>query len=144
MGAGAKGWPEHVPDVTFTDPQLASVGLSEAEAARRFGRISVLRWPFSENERARAEARTRGLVKLLATRNGLILGATILGRDAGELIAPLALAVAGGMGVRHVSTAVFPASTRAEALRHAAGSFQAEQLPSSWLMRVVRRLRKTG
>ena len=67
-------------------------------------------------------------MKLLATRNGLILGANILGRDAGELIAPLALAVAGGMNVKNFSTAVFPAPTRAEALRHAAGSFQAEQL----------------
>ena len=144
LAGGGTGRPQQMPKVTLTDPELASVGLSEAEAARRFGRISVLRWPFSENERARAEGATRGLVKLLATRKGLILGGAILGREAGELIAPLALAVAGGMNVRDVSAVVFPACTRAEALRRAAASFEAEQAQSSWLTRAVRLLRKRG
>lgn len=98
---GGKVRSEILPSVVFTDPEIAHVGMSEAEALRRYKRVSVLRWPFSENDRARAERGTRGLVKLIATRQGRIVGAEILGEKASELIAPLVMAVAERMHVKN-------------------------------------------
>jgi pyruvate/2-oxoglutarate dehydrogenase complex dihydrolipoamide dehydrogenase (E3) component len=141
---GGKAGRDIVSWVTFTDPELAHVGLSEDEAVRRYRRISVLRWPFSENERAHAERSTRGLVKVIATPRGRILGASIVGRDAGELIATLALAVSQGMNVKSLTSVVFPYPTRSEAARRAAISFYAQKLDSPWLKRLIQLLRKLG
>ncbi|HSO48221.1 MAG TPA: FAD-dependent oxidoreductase, partial [Rhizobiaceae bacterium] len=81
-----------VPRVTYTDPELAHVGLDEQAARDKHKTISIARWPFAENDRAQAERRTEGLVKLIADRKGRILGASIVGAHAGELIAFWALA----------------------------------------------------
>jgi pyruvate/2-oxoglutarate dehydrogenase complex dihydrolipoamide dehydrogenase (E3) component len=135
---------EILPWVTFTDPELAHVGLTEEEARRVHGKIHVLRWPFSENDRAQTERATRGLVKVLATSRGKIVGADILGKDAGELIAPYVLAVAGKMSLKSFVDGVFPYPTRSEAARRAAIAFYAPKLDSPWVQRIVRLLRKLG
>src|SRR5690606_5442327 len=75
-----------VPWVTYTDPELANVGLTEAEARERGEDIRILRWPFHENDRAQTERETEGLVKIIATKRGHVLGAAIVGPQAGELI----------------------------------------------------------
>ena len=90
-----------VPRVTFTDPELAHVGLTEAEArggARVGTRVAfrVLRWPYHENDRAQAERDTRGHIKVITSRGGRVLGATIVGPAAGELITTWTLAVTEG------------------------------------------------
>ena len=131
-----------LPWVTFTDPELAHVGLTEEEARSRHRAIQVLRWPFSENDRAQAERATRGLVKVLATKKGVVVGADILGREAGELIAPFVLAVSQGLNVKALATVVFPYPTRAEAARRAAISFYTPKLASPWLKRIVRATRR--
>ncbi|HEY1543424.1 MAG TPA: FAD-dependent oxidoreductase [Xanthobacteraceae bacterium] len=82
-----------IPRVTFTQPELAHVGLDEEAARRRRYRFRVLRWPYHENDRAVAERTTEGHIKVITTPSGRILGATIVGRDAGELIATWSLAV---------------------------------------------------
>lgn len=66
----AKVRPETLPRVTYTDPELAAVGLTEEEARARHGSVRVLRWPFSENDRAQAERRTTGHAKLVLDRKG--------------------------------------------------------------------------
>ena len=68
-----------IPRVTFTDPELAHVGLSEDEARRAYKTIRVLRWPLSENDRAQTERATRGHIKVITDKRGRILGATIVG-----------------------------------------------------------------
>jgi pyruvate/2-oxoglutarate dehydrogenase complex dihydrolipoamide dehydrogenase (E3) component len=141
---GGKVSPEILPWITFTEPELAHVGIGEAEAPRRYRKISVLRWPLSENDRAQTDRTTRGLVKLIATKKGRIVGADILAHDAGELIAPLVLAVSQHMNVEALATAVFPYPTRSDAARRAAMSFYARKLDSPWLRRLVRLLRKLG
>lgn len=141
---GGKLRPDILPWVTFTDPELAHVGLSEAEAVRRYRRISVLRWPLSENDRAQTDRATRGLVKVLATQRGRIVGAEILGQNAGELIAPFVLAVSERMSVKSLATAVFPYPTRSEVAHRAAISFYAQKLDSPWLKRLIPLLRKLG
>ena len=133
-----------LPWVTFTDPELAHVGLTEAEARRRHRRIQVLRWPFSENDRAQTERSTRGVVKVIVSGTGRILGAEILGRDAGELIAPYVLAVGGRMSVKIFASGVFPYPTRSEAARRAAIAFYTPKLDSPWLKRTIRLLRRLG
>jgi pyruvate/2-oxoglutarate dehydrogenase complex dihydrolipoamide dehydrogenase (E3) component len=141
---GGKVRRELLPWVTFTDPELAHAGLTEAEARHRYRKVQVLRWPFSENDRAHTERSTRGLVKVLTTRSGRILGAEILGRGAGELIAPYVLAIAEGLTVRSFVNGVFPYPTRAEIGRRAAISFYAPKLDSLGVKRVIHLLRKLG
>jgi pyruvate/2-oxoglutarate dehydrogenase complex dihydrolipoamide dehydrogenase (E3) component len=133
-----------LPWVTFTDPELAHVGLTEAEARRRYRNVQILRWPFSENDRAQTERSTRGLVKVIVNQGGRILGADILGRDAGELIAPYVIAVGGRLSVKSFVDGVFPYPTRSEAARRAAIAFYAPKLDSPWLKRAIRLLRRFG
>jgi pyruvate/2-oxoglutarate dehydrogenase complex dihydrolipoamide dehydrogenase (E3) component len=141
---GGEVRPELLPWVTFTEPELAHVGMSESEASRHYGRIAVLRWPPAENDRARTERSTRGLVKVIATRKGRIVGADILAHDAGELIAPLVLAVTQRMNLKTFATTVFPYPTRSDATRRAAISFYARRLDSPRLRWLIRMLRKLG
>ena len=133
-----------LPWVTFTDPELAHVGLSEAEAFRRHRHVQILRWPFAENDRAHTERDTEGLVKVLTTKKGRIIGADVLGRDAGELIAPYAMAVAERLTVKSLINTVLPYPTRSETARRAAIAYYAPKLDSPWLRRVVGLLRKLG
>jgi pyruvate/2-oxoglutarate dehydrogenase complex dihydrolipoamide dehydrogenase (E3) component len=141
---GGKPRRDILPWVTFTEPELAHVGLSEEEAVRRYRRISILRWPFSENDRAHTDRATRGLVKVIVTKRGRVVGADILGRNAGELIAPFALAVSERMNVKSIANAVFPHPTSSEAARRAAISFSAQKLDSPWTRRLIQMLRKLG
>jgi len=133
-----------VPWVTYTDPELAQVGLTDA-AARAGGRaVHVLRWPFTENDRAQTERRTAGLVKAVTTPRGRILGASIVGAQAGELIQPWVLAMANGLKVSALATMVAPYPTLGEASKRAAGSFYTPSLFSSRTRRLVRFLRWFG
>lgn len=110
-----------IPHVTYTDPELAQAGLTEAAARAAHGEaIRVLRWPFRENDRAQAEGNVEGLVKVIATRRGRILGAGIVGAGAGELIQPWILAMERGLKLGAVAGSVLPYPTRGEASRRAA------------------------
>ena len=82
-----------IPWVTYTDPELATVGLSEAAAKAQGVRHEILRWQMEANDRAQAERRTEGLVKAVIGKGGRVLGATIVAPGAGELILPWVLAV---------------------------------------------------
>jgi pyruvate/2-oxoglutarate dehydrogenase complex dihydrolipoamide dehydrogenase (E3) component len=141
---GGKVRPGVLPWVTFTDPELAHVGLSEEEAFRRDRHAQILRWPFAENDRAQTERDTHGLVKVLTTRKGRVVGADVLGRNAGELIAPYAMAIAEGLTVKSLIDTVLPYPTRSETARRAAIAFYAPKLDSPLLRRVIRLLRKLG
>lgn len=119
----AKFDPDIIPWVTFTDPELAHVGLNEDQARAAKHKIHVLRWPFSENDRALAERQTLGHIKIVATSKGRILGATIVGPNASELIQIWALAVAQELHLAAMAGYVAPHPTFGEigkraALRH--------------------------
>ena len=129
---------------TFTDPELAHVGLSEAKARERHGKIRILRWPFSENDRAQTERATAGLVKVIATKKGRIVGADIVGRQAGELIGLWALAIAKGLPIRSLTGLVLPYPTLSETARRVALDFYRPQLRNPWLRRLIRALRVFG
>lgn len=131
-----------IPRVTWTDPELAQVGLTEAEARRFHRRISILRWPYSENARAQAARRTEGFIKILADRRGRILGAGIAGAGAPETIAPWALALRQGLTLRDMAEWVPPSPTFAEIGKRAAIAYfapQARRASVRWLVRFLRR-----
>ena len=133
-----------LPWVTYTEPELAQVGLTEA-AAQETGRpVRVLRWPFAENDRAHTERDTEGLFKVLTRRDGRILGASILGAGAGDLILPWALAISQKLKIGALANLVVPYPTRGEAGKRAAGSFYTPTLFSPWTRRIVRFLARFG
>jgi len=134
-----------LPWVTYTDPELAQAGMTEAEAMRAHpGDVQVLRWPFHENDRAQAEHETHGLVKVLARRNGRVLGASILGAHAGELIHSWCLALSGGLKLATVAGFIAPYPTLGEASKRAAGSFFTPKLFNDRTRRLLRLLAKLG
>lgn len=134
-----------LPWVTYTEPELAHVGLTEAEARKRHpGDLTVLRWPFHENDRAQAERSTYGFVKALTRRNGRVLGASILGAQAGELIQPWGLAIGKGLKVDALATMIAPYPTLGEVSKRAAGSFFAPKLFSERTRRLVALLKHLG
>lgn len=104
----------HIPRVVATDPGLAHVGMTEAEALHRHRRLTILRWPFAENDRARAEGSTQGHIKLLVARNGEVLGATIAGAGAADLIGMWSLAVSKRLGLKELASSIPPHPTIAE------------------------------
>ena len=110
-----------IPWVTYTDPELAHVGLSESEARKSHGNaIKVLRWNFAENDRAQTEGKTAGLIKVIISKGGVVLGAGIAGPQAGELIAPFALAVTQKIKISAFANLVLPYPTLSEIGKRAA------------------------
>ena len=131
-----------VPWVTYTDPELAHVGMSEADAITAGNEIRVLRWQFEENDRAQAERRTEGMIKVITTTKGLILGASIVGLHAGELIQPWVLAISQKLKIGAMAGMIAPYPTLAEANKRIAGSFYTEKLFSKTTRCLVRFLMK--
>lgn len=128
-----------VPWVTYTDPELAHVGLSEAAAQERFGaRVKVLTWHLAENDRARAERDTRGFIKVVVGPKGKILGASIVGAGAGDLLQPWILALSQGMKIGAFTSMIAPYPTRGEISKRAAGEYYTPTLFSARTRLLVR------
>jgi len=112
-----------VPFALFTDPGLARVGLSETEARVRHRLVRVLRVPLAENDLARIARAPEGLVKVIATDRGRILGAGITARDAAEMIAFWSLAISAGLDIDAVRHFPAPYPSRAEIAHRVAIAF---------------------
>lgn len=109
-----------IPRVTYTDPEFARVGLNEREARERYGRIEVWMRPFHDVDRAIADGRTLGFVKLIGGSRGRILGAHIIGHGASSLIAEAALAMKHSIGLNRLANTIHAYPTYSEAIRQAA------------------------
>ena len=133
-----------VPRVTYTDPELAHVGLTESEARKRRLAIRVLRWPYHENDRAQTECETVGHIKVLTDRRGKILGATIVGAAAGELITAWTLAISRGLNIRALAGMIVPYPTLAEIGKRAAVTYFLPSVISVWVRRIIVFLRRFG
>ena len=133
-----------IPWVTYTDPELAQVGMTESQARAAHGEIRVVRWPFRDNDRAQAERDIRGLVKIVATPRGRVLGAGIVGAHAGDLLQSWVLAIDNKLTLRDVAGSVLPYPTRGEAGKRAAGAFFTPSLFSTRTRRLVRLLARLG
>jgi pyruvate/2-oxoglutarate dehydrogenase complex dihydrolipoamide dehydrogenase (E3) component len=135
---------DRVPRVTYAAPEVAEVGLGEAEAERRHGAIRVLRWSFHENDRAQTARATDGLVNAVTTPRGRILGAGIVGEHAGELIQLWTLAIAQKLKIGALAGMVAPYPTLGETAKRAAGSFYLPGLFGPRVKSLVRFLRRFG
>jgi len=113
-----------VPWVTYTDPEIAHVGMTEADARTRYGdTIKVLRWSFDENDRAQAERETDGLIKVVVAKGGRILGVSIAGPHAGELLMPWVLAITQKLKIGAMASFIAPYPTLGEVSKRVAGSY---------------------
>ncbi|MGH6853930.1 MAG: dihydrolipoyl dehydrogenase family protein [Aestuariivirga sp.] len=127
-----------MPRVTFTDPELAQVGLTEAEAKALHGdAVTGLRLPFHDNDRAQAEAAVEGMVKAIIGKRGRILGVGIAGAQAGELIQPWVLAMNEGLKIKSLVDMVCPYPTRGEANRRAALKYFSGLATNPWVRSVI-------
>jgi len=129
--------PAIVPRVTYTDPELASVGLSMAEGAARYPGSRVVESAFGENDRARTARAPEGLIRICAAANGRILGVAIVGRGAGELLAPWCLALRRGLKLAALADLLLPYPTLGEVSKRVAGQFYAPRLFSAGTRRLV-------
>lgn len=118
----------HITWTTFTDPELAHVGRSEEELKRDGVNYSVYRFPFTQLDRAIMESETAGMVKVFASRWGRILGVSILGANAGEMIGEYALAMRNGVGLNKVSSTIHPYPAYVLGNRRAADLFMMAKL----------------
>ena len=133
-----------VPRVIHTDPELAQIGLREDDARAQKRAIRVLRWPYRENDRAQAAGATGGHIKVVTDRGGDIVGATIVGAEAGEGIATWALAISENLNIRAFGGLVAPHPSYAELGKRAAGTYFSPGLTSPRARRIMGWLRRRG
>lgn len=115
-----------VPWVTYTDPEVAHVGFSQAEAEARGG--TTFTYGLDDLDRAIVDGVARGMVKISADKKGKILGATILGAHAGELLMPIVLAKRNGLTLGQITDTIFPYPTMVEGVKRASMDFQRRRL----------------
>lgn len=129
-----------IPAVTFLDPEVARVGLNEREAAEQGIAVEVTRYDLDDLDRAIAESETRGFVKVLTPAGGkdTVLGATIVGAHAGELLAEYVLAMKHGIGLNKILGTIHAYPTMVEANKFAAGNWKKAHKPEGLLRWVER------
>ena len=139
LGLSARARSGAIPRVTYTEPELAHVGLGEAEARERHGAtLGVHRIEFAHNDRAQAEGKTKGMIKLMVVK-GRPVGVSILGPQAGELIGFWALAISARLKLSAIAGTILPYPTLGEISKRAAGAYFSPKLfASPVLKRVVR------
>jgi len=124
----ARARADHIPHVTYTEPELAQVGLTEAQARTAHGeRVQVIRLGFDANDRAQAEGKTEGLIKLMVLR-GRPVGVTIAGPGAGEMIGLWAFMIANRSKLGDLAGTVLPYPTLNELSKRVAGAYFSPKL----------------
>jgi pyruvate/2-oxoglutarate dehydrogenase complex dihydrolipoamide dehydrogenase (E3) component len=131
-----------VPRATYTEPELAQAGLTEAQAAVM--KIRIARWPYNDNDRAQTERDTRGHIKIITTAKGKIVGVTIVGAQASELIGVWALAIRQGLNIRAFADIVLPYPTLSEIGKRAAIDYIGPSLTGIWVRRIIGWMRIFG
>lgn len=129
-----------IPWVTYTDPELAHVGAMEAQLIQEKVPHKVLKFSFQENDRAQTEHRTTGNIKVLVTPKGHVLGATILGAHAGELIFPWIMAIQNRLKIASIVNSIAPYPTLTEVSKGAAGTFYTEKIFGARMKMIVKYL----
>lgn len=140
----AKASTAHVPWVTYIDPEIAHVGMTEYQAKSKFGNgVSVLRFAANETDRAQAERTSKGLIKVVL-KGSKIIGASIVGKGAGEMIHLWAFAIANKQKIGAMAGYVAPYPTLGEASKRVAGSYYTPKLFSDRTRKIVGLLSKLG
>lgn len=144
FGLPSKARTDHIPWATYTDPELAQVGLTEHQARQTYGdAVEVVRFDYAENDRAIATRQTTGLIKVMVHK-GRPVGASIVGAEAGELIGIWALAIANKMKMSAIAGMVLPYPTLGEINKRAAGAYFSPRLfENTMVKRIVGFVQKT-
>lgn len=143
LPGSSSGFTETVPWVTFTDPEVAHVGLTEAEAREKLGdRIRIDRWGMNRTDRAVCENDTSGFIKVVSRKNGKVLGATIVAGRAGEAITEFAVAIKNGLKVMHLAETIHAYPTYSTAVQQLAVEISVDNLLSGRTGRIIRGLSK--
>ena len=137
LGLPARERTDHIPWATYTDPEIAHVGLTE-EAARKehAGNLDVVRFHYTHNDRAIAERKTNGLIKVMVVR-GRPVGASVAGAQAGELVNLWAFILANGLKMKHVANMVAPYPTLGEINKRVAGAYFSPKLFDNPMIKLV-------
>lgn len=141
LPGSSRGVTNQIPWTTFTDPEVAHIGLTEAQARASFGDdVMTCEWPMARVDRARTEGDEAGFMKLVHRKNGLILGATIVAGRAGEMIHEWVVAMHKGIKIGDLTGAIHIYPTYSTASIQAAAAIRVEQLLSGVSGRVIRGL----
>ncbi len=133
-----------MPRVTYTDPELAAVGLSEEQARSEGHMIETLNWRFDSVDRAIIEGRAEGFAKVVVDKRGRILGAAIVGPQAGELIFTWTMAIQNRLKIRSVAETISAYPTLSDVNKRGAGSYFAPRLFSPRTKKLVNFLARFG
>ncbi|OIO36674.1 MAG: hypothetical protein AUJ74_01070 [Candidatus Omnitrophica bacterium CG1_02_44_16] len=131
-----------VPWCTFTDPEVARVGLTEDEARAKYKEIKVYRSLYSGNDRAVTDLEEKGLAKVIIDKKGYILGAHIVGASAGEIIHEYVLAKASKLKIGNLSSAIHIYPTLAQVVKRSADQYYIEMMNTGWLKWLFRLMLK--
>ena len=143
LPGSSSGFTDLVPWVTFTDPEVAHVGPTEEQARARFGdNVKVCRWEMNRTDRAVCENDTDGFVKIIARKDGTVLGATIVAARAGEAITELILAIKHNMKITDLAGAIHAYPTYSSAVQQLAADMTVENLLSGTSGKIIRELSK--
>ncbi len=139
FGLPSKAKTAHIPWATYTDPELAQVGLTEAQAREQHGdKVEIARFDYHHNDRAISERKTKGFIKVMVVK-GRPVGATIVGHQAGELINLWSLALANNLKMGQIAAMVSPYPTIGELNKRVAGAYFSPRLfENQTVKRVVR------
>ncbi|WP_298568989.1 FAD-dependent oxidoreductase [uncultured Aliiroseovarius sp.] len=138
FGLPSKSRTDHIPWATYTSPEMAQIGLTEAQAHEEHGdKVEVARFDFAGNDRAIATQQTNGLIKVMVVK-GRPVGVSIVGSGAGEMINLWALALANNLKMSQIAAMVAPYPTMAEVSKRAAGAYFSPRLfDNPWVKRIV-------
>ncbi|KTD22924.1 dihydrolipoyl dehydrogenase family protein [Legionella londiniensis] len=132
-----------LPWVTYTVPELAHAGMSAKEASERSD-VHTTEFSFADNDRAQAEYAASGKIKAITTKKGKILGVTIVGKNAGELLLPWIMAIREKKSLRAFTDAIVPYPTFSEVSKQVASEFYKPKLFSKSVKKIVHWLLKLG
>ena len=138
FGLPSKQRTDHIPWATYTSPEMAQIGLTEAQAKESYGdKLEVARFDFAGNDRAIATQQTNGLIKVMIVK-GRPVGVSIVGPNAGEMINLWALALANRLKMGQIAAMVAPYPTMGEVSKRAAGAYFSPRLfDNPWVKRIV-------
>ncbi len=143
LPGSASGLTDLVPSVTFTDPEVAHVGLTEEQARTTFGEnIRVCRWEMSRTDRAICEDDRDGFIKVIAKRNGTLLGATVVNGRAGETITEFIVAIKQNMNLSDLAGAIHAYPTYSTAVQQLAAELAIERTLAGASGKIIRGLSK--
>ncbi len=141
LPGASRGVSDQIPWTTFTDPEVAHIGLTEEQAQVRFGDdVMICEWPMARVDRALTEGDTAGFIKLVHKKNGQLLGATVVAGRAGEMIHEWIVALNQGLKVGDLSGAIHVYPTYSTASMQAAAAIRVEQMLSGTSGRIIRGL----